>query len=77
MPISKRGIYEDPIKSPYSFERYESDLERKMMVKLEADAEVVKWQKRHGITIPGLIPWDDDATIALTSWSNIPVAARC
>ena len=51
MPISKRGIYEAPAKSPYSFERYDSELERKMMAKLEADAAVVKWQKRHGISI--------------------------
>ena len=52
MAISKRGIYENPIKSPYSLERYDSDLERRMMVKLDADAEVSKWQKRHGISIP-------------------------
>ena len=52
MAISRRGIYEDPEKSPFKFERYDSDLERRMMVKLEADAEVVKWQKQHGITIP-------------------------
>ena len=51
MPISNRGIYEAPEKSPYSFEKYDSDLERKMMEKLEADTEVVKWQKRHGISI--------------------------
>ena len=52
MAISNRGIYEDPAKSPYSFERYDSDLERKMMVRLEQDSEVAKWQKRHGISIP-------------------------
>ena len=52
MPISKRGIYEAPIKSPWSFERYDSDLERKMMAKLESDTEVAKWQKRHNISIP-------------------------
>ena len=51
MPISKRGIYERPSKSPYSYENYDSDLERQMMARLEADAEVVKWQKRHGISI--------------------------
>ena len=56
MPISNRGIYETPAKSPYSFERYDSDLERKMMEKLEADAEVVKWQKRHGISIRWIDP---------------------
>ena len=52
MAISKRGIYEAPAKSPYSFERYDSDLERRMMAKLEQDPEVAKWQKRHGISIP-------------------------
>lgn len=52
MAISNRGIYEDPGKSPYSFERYDSDLERKLRVRLEQDSEVAKWQKRHGISIP-------------------------
>ena len=52
MAISKRGIYEAPRKSPYSFERYDSDMERLMMQTLEEDAEVVKWQKRHDTTIP-------------------------
>ena len=52
MAISNRGIYEYPTKSPYSFERYDSDLERKMMIRLEQDSEVTKWQKRHGISIP-------------------------
>ena len=52
MAISKRGIYESPAKSPYNFERYDSDLERKMMLRLENDTEVSKWQKRHGISIP-------------------------
>ena len=51
MPISNRGIYDAPSKSPYNFEKYDSDLERKMMAKLEADNEVVRWQKRHGISI--------------------------
>ena len=51
MPISKRGIYESPAKSPYSYETWESDMERRMMARLEADAEVIKWQKRHGISI--------------------------
>ena len=52
MAISKRGIYEAPAKSPYSFERYDSDLERRMMMTLEQNPEVAKWQKRHGISIP-------------------------
>ena len=52
MPISKHGTYECPAKSPYNFERFDSDLERKMMARLEADSEVIKWQKWHGISIP-------------------------
>lgn len=52
MAISKRGNYENPTKSPYSFEKYDSILERKMMSRLEEDAEVVKWMKRHDISIP-------------------------
>ncbi len=46
------GMYENPRKSPWSVERYQSDLERRMMDRLEGDAHVVKWMKRHGITIP-------------------------
>ena len=52
MAISKHGVFWDPKKSPYNFERFQSDLERKMMVRLEADASVKKWMKRHGISIP-------------------------
>ena len=56
MAISKRGVFEAPRKSPYSLERYDSDLERRMMEKLEADPAVLKWQKRHDISIP----WIDE-----------------
>ena len=52
MAISIRGKYEDPKKSPWNFENYHSDLERRMMDRLERDTHVVKWMKRHGITIP-------------------------
>lgn len=51
MAISKRGIYENPTKSPWSYERYESDLERRMMERLERDPTVAKWMKRHDVTI--------------------------
>ena len=51
MPVSNRSIYEAPRKSPYSFERCDSDLERAMVERLENDDEVAKWQKRHGISI--------------------------
>ena len=51
MAISKRGVFEAPRKSPYSLEHYDSDLERRMMVKLESDPAVLKWQKRHDVSI--------------------------
>jgi hypothetical protein len=51
MAISNRGEYRNPTKSPWSFERYDSDLERRMMDRLEQDPHVAKWMKRHGITI--------------------------
>lgn len=52
MAISIHGQLENPTKSPWSFEKYQSDLERRMMDRLEQDPHVVKWMKRHGITIP-------------------------
>jgi hypothetical protein len=52
MQISRHGRFEQPKKSPYNYESYQSDMERRMMVKLEADPVVKKWMKRHGITIP-------------------------
>ena len=52
MAISKHGQFDDPKKSPYNFERYQSDMERKMMERLEADPVVRRWMKRHGISIP-------------------------
>ena len=52
MAISNRGEFWNPKKSPYNFERFDSDLERRMMARLEADASVEKWVKRHGISIP-------------------------
>ncbi len=52
MPISKRSIYERPSKSPWNFERCDSDMERMMMDRLEGDPEVSKWRKRHEISIP-------------------------
>jgi hypothetical protein len=52
MAISKHGEYLNPNKSPYNFERFQSDLERRMMERLEHDPEVKRWMKRHGISIP-------------------------
>src|SRR3989337_4239152 len=52
MAISIHGKFETPKKSPVNFERFQSDLERRMMDRLERDPHVVKLTKRHGITIP-------------------------
>jgi len=52
MAISNHGDFWNPRKSPWNFEKYQSDLERAMMARLESDSMVVKWMKRHGITIP-------------------------
>jgi len=52
LATSKRGIFENPTKSPWNFEVYDSELEYRMMVKLEQDHAVLKWMKRHGISIP-------------------------
>lgn len=52
MVLSKHGEFYNPQKSPYNFERYQSDMERKMMESLDADPMVSKWMKRHGISIP-------------------------
>lgn len=52
MAISKRGIYSKPLKSPWNFEKFDSGLEERMMRHLDEDPHVVKWMKRHGISIP-------------------------
>ena len=52
MAISIHGDFGNPKKSPWNFKRFQSDLERRMMARLENDPHVVKWMKRHGITIP-------------------------
>ncbi len=52
MTISIHGQYANPKRSPWNFEKYQSDLEREMMRRLDSDAAVKKWMKRHGITIP-------------------------
>ncbi len=51
MPTSEHGDFENPTKSAYSVERYESSWELEYMRKLERDKTVVKWTKNHGITI--------------------------
>jgi hypothetical protein len=52
MAVSIHGEFPNPKKSPFNFERYQSDLERRMMVRLELDPAVRRWMKRHGISIP-------------------------
>ena len=47
----ERDRFEQPAKSAYNFEVYDSGLERRMMERLEADHRVRKWTKRHGISI--------------------------
>ena len=52
MRISKYGTFPNPSKSPFNFEYFDSDLERRMMERLETDPVVRKWIKRHGLSIP-------------------------
>jgi len=52
MAISKHGEFQNPKKSPYNFERYQSDLEKRMMSRLESAPTVKRWMKRHGISVP-------------------------
>jgi len=51
MPTSEHGDLENPTKSAYSVERYDSSWEYEYMKRLEKDKTVVKWTKNHSITI--------------------------
>ena len=51
MPTSERGDFENPKKSAYSVERYDSSWELQYMKQLERDRTVAKWTKYHGIAI--------------------------
>ncbi len=51
MPTSEHGDLENPTKSAYSVERYDSSWEHDYMKRLEKDKTVAKWTKNHGITI--------------------------
>jgi len=51
MPTSEHGDFENPTKSAYSVERYDSSWELQYMKRLERDKTVIKWTKNHGITI--------------------------
>lgn len=52
MAISKHGEFNNPKKSPWNYERFQSDMERRMMERLESDPIVKRWIKRHGLSIP-------------------------
>ena len=60
MPTSEHGEFNETIKSPYSFEYYDSTWELELMEDLEKDKEVKKWTKNHGIIIPY---WDEDGKL--------------
>jgi hypothetical protein len=51
MPGFERGDFENPKKSAYSVERYDSSWELDYMKRLERDKTVAKWTKNHGIAI--------------------------
>src|SRR5439155_11830008 len=51
MPVSERGDFEAPKKSPYSVERYDSSWESQYMMEMERNKTVAKWTKHHGIVI--------------------------
>lgn len=51
MATSERGDFENPTKSAYSVERYDSSWEKQYMKRLERDKTVLRWTKQHGITI--------------------------
>lgn len=51
MASSEHGDFENPKKSGYSVERYDSHWEKEYMVKLERDKTIAKWTKNHGIVI--------------------------
>lgn len=45
MPVSERGDFENPTKSAYSVERYDSSWEREYMKRLERDKTVKNGRK--------------------------------
>lgn len=52
MPRPERGEFENPTKSAYSLEYYDSSWEYDYMKDLESDRDVARWTKNHGISIP-------------------------
>ena len=49
--MAKISAYEDPKKSPYTLEYYDSSWEEEYMKELERDDSVTKWTKNHGLRI--------------------------
>ena len=49
--MSRHGYYENPKKSAYSIEYYDSSWEYDYMKELDGDDSVSKWTKNHGIRI--------------------------
>ena len=60
MATSEHGDFDKTVKSPYSFEYYDSSWELELMNDLEKDKSVKKWTKNHGIIIPY---WDEDGKL--------------
>jgi len=52
MQQSERDTYENPKKSPFSYEKYDSGWEREYIDQLDEDPDIAKWTKRHNIRIP-------------------------
>lgn len=49
--MTNTGVFENPKKSPYSLEYWDSSWEFEYMKELESDSSVAKWTKNHGIRI--------------------------
>jgi len=49
---SEHGEFENPKKSAFSLEFYDSLWEKDHMTELEEDANIKKWTKNHGVQIP-------------------------
>ena len=47
----KIDAFEDPTKSPYTLEYYDSSWEKEYMKELEEDDSIAKWTKNHGLRI--------------------------
>lgn len=52
--MSKHGVFNEPKKSAFSIEYFDSSWEYDYMNELEKDDSVTKWTKNHGIRIPYL-----------------------